>query len=53
MARKRRSKRRPSRDQHRIDRGGYSPKTRVNPADVPKDVFRPKRSDELKSGAHS
>ena len=53
MAKKRRSKRRSSRDQHRIERGGYAPTTRVSPSDVPKNAFRPKRSDEVKSGSQN
>ena len=52
MARKRRSKRKPPRDQRRDYSGGYSPRPGVGPADVPKDLFRPKTTDELTSGSH-
>ena len=52
MARKRRSKRKPPRDQRREYSDGYSPRPGVGPADVPKDLFRPKTTDELTSGSH-
>ena len=35
-----------------VRRGGYSPRPGVSPADVPKDLFRPKTTDELTSGSH-
>ena len=53
MAKKRRSKRKPSRDSRVTYTGGYSPKRRVNLADLPKDMFRPKTTDELVNGSHS
>ncbi len=52
MARKRRSKRKPPLDQRRDYNGGYSPWPGVGPADVPKDLFGPKTTDELTSGSH-
>ncbi|MDE0133542.1 MAG: hypothetical protein OXM54_01765 [Acidimicrobiaceae bacterium] len=53
MAKKRRSRRKPSRDPRPTYVGGYSPKRRVNLADLPKDMFRPKTTDELVNGSHS
>lgn len=53
MAKKRRSRRKPSRDPRPTYIGGYSPKRRVNLADLPKDMFRPKTTDELVNGSRS
>lgn len=47
MAKKRRSKRKPPRDPRPEYVGGYYPRSGVTPADVPKDLFRPKTTEEL------
>ena len=52
MAKKRRSKRKPPRDPRPDYVGGYYPRPGVTPADVPKDLFRPKTTEELMRGNH-
>jgi len=53
MAKKRRAKRELRRDRRTTYVGGYSPKPGVGPADVPKDLFRPKTTEELTNEGHS
>jgi len=53
MAKKRRSRRKPSRDSRPTYAGGCLPNRRVNLADLPKDMFPPKTTEELVNGSHS
>jgi hypothetical protein len=47
IAKKRHSKRKPPRDPRPQYVGGYYPRPGVGLADVPKDAFRPKTTEEL------
>ena len=53
MAKKRRSKRKPPRDPRPEYIGGYYPRPSVGLADVPKDAFSPRTTEELMRESHS